>query len=411
MPGKRREEIQAKDIGGLKYFAKLRSLLTRLHDVGCQRDRAGNRHLHMDEYCMLVLLYLFNPVVRSLRAIQQASELRKVQRKLGCSRASLGSLSEATDVFDPERLKQIIAELGQQLQVLGRDPRLTEIRQALTLVDGTLLDALPRLADASLQDSRAAKARCKWRLHTHFEVDRHVPIRMDLTEGTNTGEAEERTVLRRTLAADCCYVMDRGYVDFTLFNAIVRMESSYVCRLRDKTCYEVLEERPLDEAARQADVVFDGRVRLGFAAMKEEKRVDHPHRLVIVRITPHQKRGKRLGGSCGPRSDGYLRIVTNLLDVPAEVIALIYRYRWVIEVFFRFFKHLLGCRHLLSQDPVGIQIQTYCAIIACMLISLWTGRKPTLRTYEMLCYYWIGWAEEDELLAHLARLHKQTALS
>jgi len=54
-------------------------------------------------------------------------------------------------------------------------------------------------------------------------------------------------------------------------------------------------------------------------------------------------------------------------------------------------KHTLGCRSLLSRDPVGIEIQTYCAIIACMLISLWTGRKPTLRTYEMICYYFTAW--------------------
>jgi hypothetical protein len=63
-----------------------------------------------------------------------------------------------------------------------------------------------------------------------------------------------------------------------------------------------------------------------------------------------------------------------------------------------------GCRSLLSHDPQGIEIQTYCAIIACMLIGLWTGRKPTLRTYEMICYYLTGMAEEDELLAHLVKL-------
>jgi IS4 transposase len=90
--------------------------------------------------------------------------------------------------------------------------------------------------------------------------------------------------------------------------------------------------------------------------------------------------------------------------VPAEVIALIYIERWKIEIFFRFFKHVLGCRHLLSHSQQGIEIQTYCAIIACLLISLWTGRKPTLRTYEMICYYFTGLASEDELLAHLAKL-------
>src|SRR5271157_6241542 len=106
--------LKSRDIQGLKYVERLLPLLDQLHEVGCQRDKAGNRSLHYDQYCLLVLLFLFNPVVRSLRAIQQASELRKVQRKLGCQRASLGSLSEATDVFQPERLKEIIAELGEQ---------------------------------------------------------------------------------------------------------------------------------------------------------------------------------------------------------------------------------------------------------------------------------------------------------
>jgi hypothetical protein len=82
-------------------------------------------------------------------------------------------------------------------------------------------------------------------------------------------------------------------------------------------------------------------------------------------------------------------------------------YRWTIEIFFRFFKHILGCRHLLSHDEHGIEIQTYCAIIACMLISLWTGRKPTLRTYEMICFYFCGLATDDELLAHIGRLQMQ----
>ena len=111
MAGKKRDKIHERDITGLKYFARLAPLMARLHDDGCARDRAGNRELHYDQYCLLILLYLFNPVLVSLRAVQQASELPNVQKKLGCSRAALGSLSEAATVFDPERLKAIIAEL------------------------------------------------------------------------------------------------------------------------------------------------------------------------------------------------------------------------------------------------------------------------------------------------------------
>jgi hypothetical protein len=44
-----------------------------------------------------------------------------------------------------------------------------------------------------------------------------------------------------------------------------------------------------------------------------------------------------------------------------------------------------------------------------MLISLWTGRKPTKRTYEMLCFYFLGLASEEELQAHLQKLKPNDA--
>lgn len=402
MASERRKRVREKDITGLKYFNKLVPLLERLHEVGCERDRAGNRRLHMDEYCTLMLLYLFNPICTSLRALQQASQLKNVQRKLGCPRASLGSLSESTTVFDPQRLQEIVAELGEQLRPVGRDARLKHVRDTITLVDGTLLSALPRMAEASLLKSQSGSGLVKWRLHTHFEVDRHVPLRIDVTPNGG-GDHDERAVLERTLAANHCYVMDRGYAKFALFNKIAAIKSSYVCRIRDNSAFEVIEQRLLSEEAREAKVVQDAVVYIGQTG-KAEARADHPIRVVTIETTPHVKRGKYQGGSTGAGSDGYLRIATNLLDVPAEIIGLIFRYRWTIEVFFRFFKHVLGCRHLLSHDENGIAIQTYCAIIACMLISLTTGRKPTLRTYEMVCYYFLGMADEEELLAHIAKL-------
>lgn len=401
----RRGEIQESDITGLKYFDKLAPLLERLHDDGCERDQAGNRQLHYDQYCMLLLLYLFNPILTSLRGIQQASELQKVQRRLGSPRASLGSLSEAATVFDAERLKAIIAELGSELEPLGRDDRLKDIEQTLMLVDGTLIAALPKLTEASWRKSETGSGLVKWRLHTHFEVDRYVPARIDVTPDGG-GEHDERAVLGRTIESDRLYVMDRGYAKFALFNAIVAANSSYVCRLRDNSAWEVLEEREATAADKAAGVISDQIVHIGQGS-KPEAKPDHAIRLVCVKCSRHTSRGKYRGGSTGPGSDGILRIATNLLDVPAEIIALIYRYRWTIEIFFRFFKHILGCRHLLSRKQNGIEIQTYCAIIACLLFSLWTGRKPTLRTYEMICFYLCGMASEDELLAHLAKLKRQ----
>jgi hypothetical protein len=404
----RRKDVTEEELGGLKYFRRLLPLFERLREVGCERDKAGNRTLTMDQYCSLVLLYLFNPVVVSLRSLQQASELKKVQRKLCCARASLGSLSESSHVFDPELLQEIVRELGHELQPIAADARLAEIQRTITLVDGTLLKALPRITEAMWLTTRTGTAHHAWRLHTQFELDKHVPLRMDLTNGRNSGESDEKTVLRQHLESDRCYVMDRWYAQFTLFNDIHRAGSSYVCRLRDNTVAEVIEERPLSAEALAADVLSDQVVRLGLSK-KPDARPDHPLRLVMVRMTPHAKRSNRKGNTGAGPSDGVLRIATNLLDAPAEIIAVIYQHRFTIELFFRFFKHALGCRHLLRDDRRGIEIQTYCAIIACMLISLLTRRKPTLRTYEMISYYFTGLADEEELLAHLAKLKTHDA--
>ena len=409
MARKNRDEIQERDIGGLKYFDQLAPLLERLHDDGCLRDKAGNRTLHYDQYCMLVLLYLFNPICSSLRAVQQASELPKVQKRLGCDRAALGSLSEAGTVFDPERLIEIIQELGGQLQPIAKDARLKDVTLArtLTLVDATLLKALPRVMAASVLKAQTGSGMVKWRLHSQFEVDRYVPSRIDVTRDGG-GDNDERSAFERTIQADRLYVLDRGYAKFSLFNAMHAAQSSYVCRVRDNSVYEVLEQKPLTDADRAANVLSDQLVLLGQSSKKND-RPDHNMRLVIVKIKPHVSAGKYQGGSSGVDSDGHLRIATNLLDVPAEIIALLYHYRWTIEIFFRTLKQLLGCRHLISHSQNGIQIQTYCAIIACLLISLWTGRKPTKRTFEMLCYYLMGWADEDTLSAHIAKLQQHDA--
>ncbi|MCP4710910.1 MAG: transposase, partial [Planctomycetes bacterium] len=153
-----------------------------------------------------------------------------------------------------------------------------------------------------------------------------------------------------------------------------------------------------------AGMVFDKKVRLGSDA-KTRKLLSVPVRLIAIKCTPHIKRYKI--GRGGPAQGETILVATDRFDLDADVIALIFKHRWAVETFFNFFKHILGCRHLLSYCQNGIELQTYAAIIACMLIALWTGRKPTLRTYEMLCWYFTGMADQEELLAHIARLQKQ----
>jgi hypothetical protein len=382
MAGKRRREVRAADLRGFKYFRLILPLLDRLGDIGTARDRAGNRELFFDQYGALMLLYFFNPVLTSLRALQQASRLDKVQRLLGVRRTSLGSLSEATGVFTAEPLRQIVGELASQALPLqhGRD---AEALRGLTAVDGTVLRALPQMAWALWMDEqhRAAK------VHLHFEVLKGIPVDATLTPAA----CSEPDQLRAMLQSGRLYVMDRGYADYQLFRDILDAGSSFVARVKDNTAFTVADERPSTPEAQQTGVVRDVILsRLGTDHHKDflGQRV----RLVIVRRR---------------KPDGQLEelwLVTDRLDLEAALVALAYRYRWTIELFFRWFKCILGCRHLLATDANGVAIQVYLALIASLLIVLWTGRKPNKRTWEMIQFYLMGWANLEELERHLASL-------
>jgi len=235
------------------------------------------------------------------------------------------------------------------------------------------------------------------KLHTHFEPLTGVPVNMDLTAA---GDSEIDQLLGSLLPGRV-YVKDRGYACFRLFQAIIDIGSWFVCRIRDNSVYELLEDRPLSAEARAVGVLSDQIVWLGCDGKRGE--LKQPLRVIKVACTPHRKRSGH-NGRGGPEQGEFLLIATNLLDLPAEVIGLIYRKRWTVELFFRFYKNILGCRHLLSHRPNGIEIQVYAAIIVCMLIALWTGRRPTLRTMEMIRFYFTGWASEEELVAHIAKL-------
>ena len=378
-------------------------LLSKLHKVGCDRDKAGNRELHFDDYVLLNLLYLFNPLIDSMRTLQKVSDLPEVQKRLGIKRFSLGSFSESCRVFEPAMLQGVVDQLAGQLLPVQRAELLRDIPGKLTLVDSTVLRTLCTVAEAMflpLGDGRHSHA---WRLHLQLDVDHHVPCQWEITTPLNTGKSDEKSALRRRLAAGHTYVMDRWYAQFTLWNDIKAKASSYVCRVRDNSVYEVIEDRPLTQADIDAGVISDQIVQMGLTR-PADKRANHPTRIICIKCSPHSKRGKgkRRGvGQTGPTSDGVLRIVTDLLDVPAHIIAFLYEYRWSIEVFFRFLKQILGCRHLLSTRIEGIQIQVYAAVICCLMLNTLTGKKPTKWMVTLMSLYLQGLATDEDVLREL----------
>lgn len=356
------------------------------------------RKLHYDEYCAWLLLYFFTPVLDSLRGLQQASDIDSLRKRMKLPRFSLGSFSEAGNVFDPELLIPIIEEISGCLGDIEPNKHLVDLGQRPVAVDGTLLHAMPKMLWALWrEEERAAK------VHLQLDLLKGTPEGATVTHG-NASEIDE---LMKKLLPGRLYITDRGYFSFPLMSLIIKAGSSFLGRVRNNIVYETLEELPVSEEAARSGVRSDRIVRAGCHPGKNP--VQQPLRLVEIHVPDSGTRRKARVDSKSKsyrtrQTDHTLMLLTDRLDLPVETISTLYRYRWQVELFFRWFKKVLNADRLLSLSENGLTIIMYCALIASMLITLWTGRKPTKRTFEMLCFYFSGWAEEEDILEHIKRL-------
>jgi len=357
----------------------------RLKQAAKQQDLAATwsdsqRQLSHTDYLSLFLLALLNPVVRTMRGLCEASHLVRVQDEV-CTRAvSLGSFSEAQAMVDPALLAKVFDQLNEEMPALANA---SVPKRRWLIQDSSLFEALPRMYWALWR--RQSKAQSQVRLHLSLDLEGDRPARVAITPGKQCERAAWRTQWQRGDA----YVADRYYgEDYQMFGELEQAGVAFVVRLRDAAVMEVEQELPLSEADQQAKVIRHAWVRLGCKTRYQSIRL----RVVWVQ-TPKE----------------VLRLVTNLsvAELSAAEVALLYKERWQIELFFRWIKCILGCRHWLAESPQGTAIQIYLALIAALLLQRYTGQRPNRRMMELIQFYLLGVATLEELSDGLKRLQEK----
>ena len=337
-------------------------------------EQDPRRTLFAEDYFCSYLFAMLNPVITSMRALCHVSHCQKM-RQVTAAPFSPAAFSEGQHVFDPEVLEKVVRQLARQAQGQGQggDARVRRALDALTAVDGTVLRAVPRMAWAPAGGPGTAI-----RLHLHFNVFDQIPEAWPITPGN----VSEPKVFAQTVKPGALIVADRNYGhDFALLVQLQARGIHFVLRLYNNLVFEpVGPERPLTRADRRAGVVWDRQVRLGVHG-------DGPV-FRVVRVEAHGE---------------VFQFVTTREDLSAELIGLIYRQRWQIELFFKWIKMILNCRHWLAESPQGVETQIYCVLIASLLLMLWTGQRPNKRMVESLRYYWMGLATEEDLVTLLER--------
>ena len=334
-------------------------------------EQDPRRKLCAESYFSLYLFRMLNPVITSMRGLCAASHWKKM-RAVCAEPVAPSSFSEAQHLFSPEILADIVRDLARQAcgMVEFGDARVREAIKVLTIVDGTCLRAVNRMAWAP-----AAGFNSAIRLHLHFSAFDQVPLDWSITPG-HVSELREWKKKTRPAQPGSFIVGDRLYSEDHLFlKELQKKQVDFVVRLLGN-CTRVAREpaRALSAEDRQAGVTSDQMVELGC-------RGGGP----ILRVVELQAGGKTL------------LLATTRHDLPAHLIGLIYRYRWQIELFFKWIKTMLPARHWLAESPAGVSIQIYCALIASLLLLLWTGERPRKRQMEALWFYWTGFIDDDEL--------------
>jgi hypothetical protein len=356
---------------GRRLLQLLEAQLRWLH----HQPAHGNRVLCYDHLVIAHLVAFFNPTVDSLRTLEGAFAEPRVRQRFKLPRIARSTVADAQRLFDPQLLQPLVDDLRRRLKSGAHEPRLAALTRELLAVDATVFAVAGRIAWAQAHNPTSARGAVQVCLQ--FDVLEGAPAGFTLI----SGEESERAALPAAVRPGCLYLLDRAYQSYAHLKGIVAADSDFVVRLRHNANFEPLDVRPLTAADRLAGVQRDWQVRPSDPARQRE----FPPAARLVEIfTP---------GEAEP-----VWLLTNRLDLPAELIGVLYRHRWQIELFFRWLKCVAQLRHFTSESPTGMTLQIYVALIGTLLLALATGAPPSKYDYSLMSLAVSGWLTVEEAL-------------
>jgi len=343
------------------------------------------RSLHARDYGAWMLLALFNPVIKSTRALCRLSSHEALRESLQAeSRLSLSSFSEAQHAFDPQLWRRVLRELAPACCAQRKGKPFSP--QDWLAEDSTLWKVLPRMGWAVWRHQYCRQQALRLQIKVH--IGQGLPVQGDIT----AGNVCERRALRRQLKAGECYLGDAYYSeDYALLEHMSRIGCGWLVRLRSNAVYQVIQTRDLSPTEHAKGVLLDAQVKLG------SRHPSGPYRLLMVRVAPHQ--------------EPLLLVGNVMIDTlrATEVLAL-YKRRWQVELFFRWLKCVLPCRHWFAESSDGVSLQIYSAMICALLLAQKVGRIPRVAQMELLYYHQAGMISDEALSQGLQYWEEQYAL-
>jgi hypothetical protein len=257
---------------------------------------------------------------------------------------SRSTLAEA----NRERDWRIYADLAQILiararRLYAQEPIGLELEQTVYALDSTTIDLCLNLFPWAR--FRSTKAAIK--LHTLIDLRGPIPTMISISDGKM---ADVRVLDELIPEPGAFYVMDRGYVDFERLYGFVTAGAFYVTRYKKGIKLNRLESRPVDTSA--------------------GLRSDHAVGLRLESSAKHYPDRLRRVSYRNPEDGKVLVFLTNNFDLPALVIAQLYKSRWQVELFFKWIKQNLRIKHFFGHNANAVKTQVWIAISVYVLVAI-----------------------------------------
>lgn len=391
--------MQARELIGGKYLRCVQDYLDDLRRLYPH----PNRQLFYDDVVVVYLLAFFNPVLRSLRLIEDASQLPGVNRFLHVEAVCRSTLSEANALFDPTHLTGLIGRLHKDLPHLKQaDRQLAALLEHVRAVDGSYFRVAADVAWALHKHKPDGRPMGQARLNCQYCLATGCPEGLSISGDDGVGEGAAAQAMIDGAAdpesiAGRIYLFDSGVVKFSYLRAILGGGGHFLCNLREHIGFEAERDNPLTDADRVAGVLSDRVGRLSSTHAPRGADAGPKVTLREVRVAYVDRHGQAR----------QLRLLTDLLDLPAHLIAELYRYRWQVELFFRWLKVHANFEHLCSHSKNGITLGFYVAVIAMMLTCLHTQGPLSKYGYNLLAMVAAGLADMDDVLPILRRRNRE----
>jgi len=251
------------------------------------------------------------------------------------------SFSEAINERGLEQLQFVFQELYKK--AAKALPKEYADLGELVSIDGTLIDAVLSMYWADYrQGSKKAKG------HFGFNINQGIPSKVYLTNG----KGAERPFVSRILSPGETGVMDRGYQSHKVFDLLQDEGKSFVCRIKASTTKTIIQENAVDP---DSIVFYDAKVLLGTPGTNQTEK--------HVRVVGYEVQGVK-----------YF-VATDRHDLTAEQVATIYKLRWRIETFFKWWKQHLKVYHLIARSEYGLMVQILAGLITYLLMAIYCRQQ------------------------------------